>query len=123
MSAKEPVFPVAFDELAMAEDLARLGETGAEALAEFGQEIERVGGLPTERLVACEVEGRDGTRLGGCVKTYVPWPAGRFGAVMVGVSHPERPIGLRVIAFGVRHQPREAHALNVYEIAHRRWRG
>lgn len=26
MSAEGPVFPVAFDELAMAEDLARLGE-------------------------------------------------------------------------------------------------
>jgi hypothetical protein len=39
---------------------------------------------------------------------------------MVGVTHPERPIGLRVLAFGVRHQPRDAHALTVYEIAHRR---
>jgi hypothetical protein len=39
---------------------------------------------------------------------YVPWPAGRFGAVMVAVSHPERPVALRVIAFGVRHDPRRA---------------
>jgi hypothetical protein len=93
MSTKGPVFPVAFDELAMAEDLARLGEAGARALAELGREIERLGGLPRERLMACEAHGRDGTRLGGCVKTYVPWPAGRFGAVMVGVTHPERPIG------------------------------
>ena len=29
MNAKEPVFPVAFDELAMVEDLARLGQGGA----------------------------------------------------------------------------------------------
>jgi hypothetical protein len=120
MSTKGPVLPVAFDELAMAEDLARLGEAGARALAELGREIERLGGLPRERFMACEAQGRDGTRLGGCVKTYVPWPAGRFGAVMVGVTHPERPIGLRVLAFGVRHQPRDAHALTVYEIAHRR---
>lgn len=123
MSAKGPVFPVAFDELAMAEDLARLGQGGAEALAALGREIDRLGGLPREQLLACEAEGRDGTRLGGCVKTYVPWPAGRFGAVMVPVSHPERPVGLRVIAFGVRHQPREAHALTVYQIAHRRLNG
>lgn len=88
MSAKGPVFPVAFDELAMAEDLARLGQGGAEALAELGREIDRLGGLPRERLLACEAEGRHGTRLGGCVKMYVPWPAGRFGAVMVAVSHP-----------------------------------
>ncbi len=120
MSAEGPVFPVAFDELAMVEDLARLGQGGAEALAAFGREIDRLGGLPRERLLACEAEGRDGTRLGGCVKTYVPWPAGRFGVVMVAVSHPERPVALRVIAFGVRHQPSEAHALSVYQIADRR---
>ena len=28
------------------------------------------------------------------MKTYVPWPAGRFGAVILPVSHPERPLGL-----------------------------
>jgi hypothetical protein len=52
MSTKGPVFPVAFDEMAMAEDLARLGEAGARALAELGREIERLGGLPRERLIA-----------------------------------------------------------------------
>jgi hypothetical protein len=103
MSAKGPVFPVAFDELAIAEDLARLGDAGAAALAELAREVERLGGLPRERLMACEPEGRDGTRLGGCVKTYVTWPAGRFGAVMVAVSHPGRPVGLRVAA--ARPQP------------------
>lgn len=107
----------------MAEDLARLAEGGMEAFALFGRELERLGGLPRGRLLGCEPEGRDGTRLGGCVKTYVPWPAGRFGAVMVAVAHPERPVGLRVIAFGIRHQPRSAHALSVYEITHRRLNG
>jgi hypothetical protein len=123
MSGEGPVFPVAFDGLAMAEDLARLGEGGAEAFAGFAREVENLGGLPRERLMACEPEGRDRTQLGGCVKTYVPWPAGRFGAVLVAVSHPERRVGLRVIAFGVRHQPHDAHALTVYEIAHRRLHG
>jgi hypothetical protein len=107
----------------MAEDLARLDRGAADALAALGREVDRLGGLPRERLMACEAEGRDGTRLGGCVKTYVPWPAGRFGAVMVAVTHLERPVGLRVIAFGVRHQPAEAHALSVYQIAHRRLNG
>ena len=72
MSEKGPVFPVAFDELALAEDLARLGRAGTDAFAELGRELDRLGGLPRERLLACEAEGRDGTRLGGCVKTYVP---------------------------------------------------
>lgn len=76
MGAEGPVFPVAFDELAMAEDLARLGQGGLEALEALGRELDRLGGLSRERLIACEAEGRDGTRLGGRVKTYVPWPAG-----------------------------------------------
>jgi hypothetical protein len=92
----------------------------AEESRQFGREIDRAGGLPADQLNACDPEGRDGTRLGGCVKTYVPWPAGRFGAVMLPVRHPDRPLALRVIAFGVRHQPRGSHALTVYEIAHRR---
>lgn len=120
MGAERPVFPVAFDELAITEDVARLGERGRDALAGLGREIDWLGGLPRERLMACEAEGRDGTKLAGCVKTYVPWPSGRFGAVMVAVSHPERPVGLQVIAFGVRHHPRQAHALSVYQIADRR---
>jgi hypothetical protein len=50
MSMKGPVFPVAFERLAMAEDLARLGREGAEMLAALGREIDRLGGLPRERL-------------------------------------------------------------------------
>lgn len=61
--------------------------------------------------------------LGGCVKTYVPWPDGRFGAVLVAVTHPDRPLALRVIAFGVRHHPRGSNAPTVYEIAHKRLNG
>jgi len=54
------------------------------------------------------------------VKTYVPWPDGRFGAVFVAVTHPSRPVALRAIAFGIRHHPRESNAATVYEIAHKR---
>jgi hypothetical protein len=60
--------------------------------------------------------------LGGCVKTYVPWPDGRFGAVFVAVTHPNRPMALRAFAFGVRHHPRESNAKTVYEVAHARLR-
>jgi hypothetical protein len=42
----------------------------------------------------------DGTDLGGCVKTRIPWPDGRWGIVMYDRDgHPE----LRVLAFGERH--------------------
>jgi hypothetical protein len=116
----EPVFPVGFDDDAVAEDLARLPAGAAEVLAVFRKELRGQGGLPKSRLKACQAEGQDGTMLGGCVKTYVPWPDGRFGAVFVAVTHPNRPLALRAIAFGVRHHPRESNAETVYGIAHKR---
>jgi hypothetical protein len=116
----EPVFPVGFDEDALADDLKRLPANAEVALRGLHAGLRREGGIPLSRLKACQVEGRDATRLGGCVKTYVPWPNGRFGAVFVAVTHPDRPMALRVIAFGVRHHPRESNAETVYEVAHKR---
>lgn len=118
----EPVFPVGFDEDALTEDLERLPASAESALREFRKELRREGGIPRSRLKACHDEGQDGTTLGGCVKTYVPWSAGRFGAVLVAVTHPNRPMALRAFAFGVRHHPRESNAETVYEIAHKRLR-
>ncbi len=116
----DPVFPVHLDEDALAEDLARLPDGAAEALGALRKELGHLDGWPASRLKACQAEGQDGTRLDGCVKAYVPWPAGRFGAVFVPVSHPKRPLALRLIAFGVRHHPAGSHAETVYRIAHRR---
>jgi hypothetical protein len=119
----EPVFPVGFDEDAVNEDLKRLPESASTALESFRRELQRGVGLSKDRLKSCQAEGRDGTMLAGCVKTYVPWPDGRFGAVLVAVTHPDRPLALRVIAFGVRHHPRGSNAPTVYEIAHKRLNG
>lgn len=119
----EPVFPVGFDDDALEEDLAHLPASAEEALRLFHKEVRRLGGIPKSRLMACQAEGRDGTRLGGCVKTYIPWPDGRFGAVFVAVAHPSRPLALRAIAFGVRHHPRRSNALTVYGIADQRLYG
>lgn len=69
----EPVFPVGFDGDALEEDLAHLPASAEEALHAFHKETRRLGGIPKSRLMACQGEGRDGTRLGGCVKTYIPW--------------------------------------------------
>jgi len=76
----EPVFSVGFDEDALAEDLERLSAGAGEALEAFRKELRRDGGLPKSRLKACHDDGQDRTMLAGCVKTYVPWPDGRFGA-------------------------------------------
>ena len=115
-----PIFPVGFDEDALTEDLERLPGSAENALREFRKELRREGGIAKSRLKACHDEGQDGTMLGGCVKTYVPWPDGRFGAVFVAVTHPNRPMALRVFAFGVRHHPPASNAETVYEVAHRR---
>jgi hypothetical protein len=118
--ASGPVFPVGFDEDAIAEDLKHASKGAVEALEAFRKELHRQGGIPKDQLKACQEEGPEGTKLGGCVKTYVPWPDGRFGAVFVAVTHPKRPLALRVIAFGVRHHPQGSHAETVYQVADRR---
>ncbi len=119
----EPVFPVGFDDDALEEDLAHLPASAEEALRLFHKEVRRLGGIPKSRLMTCQAEGRDGTRLGGCVKTYIPWPDGQFGAVLVAVTHPSRPLALRAVAFGIRHPPRGSRAQTVYQIASRRLSG
>lgn len=120
MAQSEPVFPVGFDDDALAEDLDHLPAAAEEALRQFRKTIQRQGGLPRSQLMACQAEGRDGTRLPGCVKTYIPWPEGRFGAVFVAAEHPDRPLALRVVAFGVRHHPAGTTSRTVYEVADRR---
>lgn len=119
----DPIFPVGFDDDALVEDLDRLPASAEVALRAFRKELHRDGGIPQSRLMACQAEGRDGTRLGGCVKTYIPWPDGRFGAVFVPAKHPTRLLTLRAFAFGVRHHPRGSNADTVYEAAHRRFNG
>jgi hypothetical protein len=109
---------VVFDEHAIAEDLAHQPPVARHALELLRRELDRRGGIPISRLKRCEAEGNDGTRLAGCLKTYVPWPTGRFGLVMLPVAHASRPLALRAFAFGVRHPP--ASKPSVYEIADQR---
>jgi hypothetical protein len=113
-----PMVPVMFDEHALTEDLAHHPPAARVALDAFRREVSRDGGLSFVRLKRCDEEGRDGTRLAGCVKTYVPWPTGRFGLVLLPVAHPTRPLALRAFAYGVRHPA--AHKPSVYVIADRR---
>ncbi len=120
MGQSEPVFPVGFDHDALAEDLDHLPAAAEEAFRQFRKITQRHGGIPRSQLMACQAEGRDGTQLPSCVKTYIPWPAGRFGAVLVAVTHPARPLTLRAVAFGIRHRPPGSSAPTVYEVADRR---
>lgn len=70
-----PVFPVRFDEAALDEDLLRVTPRGRSTMIAERPILER-DGIAANRLTACDAEGNDGTRLGGCVKTRLPWPKG-----------------------------------------------
>jgi hypothetical protein len=113
------IAPARFDEETLATDLEHLSDAAGTALAQLRREVDRDDGLPKSRLKRCEPEGRDGTRLPGCVKTRVPWPDGSWGIVFRAVAHPTRPFGLRGIAYGHRH-PTGPGQLSDYEIASRR---
>ena len=109
------IVPVRFDEETLATDLEHLPDAAGAAVTALRRDIEGNGGLPQSRLHACEAEGRDGTRLAGCVKTRVWWPDGPWGIVFQAVAHPTRPWGLRGLAYGRRH-PTGPGQRSVYEI-------
>ena len=109
---------VIFDELAFGEDLRRASDTGRSVALKTRRAYEK-DGCPIDDLRACDSEARDGTRLPGCVKVYLPPPAGRFGMIF-SISRRERILVLAYLSFGVRHQPSDSHAINVYQLAHAR---
>jgi hypothetical protein len=115
-------FGARFDEELFAEDLAHATDAGREVgLAERAR-IEREGISPSD-LIACEPEARDGTRLPGCVKTYLPQPDGDWGMVFAGdVDQVRGELVLVCLAFGRRH-PTQPWRPSVYQVAHRRLNG
>ena len=96
--ADSPRFSVRFDEEALAEDLAHASASGREVGERARLERD---GIAVSELRACAAEGRDGTRLAGCLKAYLPRPAGPWGMVFTGDRDPT-PV-LVFLAFGVRH--------------------
>ena len=111
-------FPVRFDDDAFAEDLYHATPAGREIASRERARLEREG-IAVGELRQCAGEGPDGTRLGGCVKTYLPWPRGPWGIVFTGdVRADARPV-LIALAFGVRH-PSRAWQPSVYQVAHSR---
>ena len=105
-----------FDQVLM-EDLPRCTKAGQAAIEPVIEKV-RSNGVPREWLLRCEKEGHDGTRLGGCVKFYIPQPAGQWGAVLAADEKVPRP-ALVLLAVGERH-PERPWQPSVYEIAHRR---
>ncbi|HWY19435.1 MAG TPA: hypothetical protein VNY27_12080 [Solirubrobacteraceae bacterium] len=111
-------FTVGVDDILFDEDLAHTTAAGRAAVAPLIGRLKNTG-VPKSWLKGCQAESRDGTRLTGCVKIYVPRPAGKFGMVFKVIDVDGR-LRLEFLAFGVRHHPVGSHAPTVYEIAHRR---
>lgn len=112
-----PRFEVRVIDAVLAEDLARCTRAARTVIEQVVAEVQS-DGVPYEWLRRCEAEGHDGTRLGGCVKFYIPRPAGRWGAVLAGDEEVAMP-ALILLAVGERH-PVQQWKPSVYEIAHRR---
>jgi hypothetical protein len=103
--------------VAYAEDLGRATEAAGSAIRTAIDGL-LANGVPVTSLRRCEDEARDGTRLGGCVKHYIPQPDGRWGAVFTIDSVASKP-ALVLVAVGERH-PAQPWKPSVYEVAHRR---
>jgi hypothetical protein len=99
-----PRFEVRVVDEVLTEDLAR-STPAARAAIEAMVATLRDEGAPHEWLLRCEDEGRDGTRLKGCVKLYIPQPAGQWGAVLAGDKEASEP-ALVLVAVGERHPAR-----------------
>lgn len=115
-------FPVRVDRTWLKADLDNATAAGREALASALAGF-RKSGVPVARLKACDPDGRDGTKLGGCVKLYLPPPLGPWGAVFTGAISEDREVPTPILlAAGERH-PGKPWRPSVYEVAHRRLHG
>ena len=115
----------AFDDDVWAEEVQRLRASGAAHASAVTARatIERTNARVAVR--ACDAEGPDGTRLGGCAKVYVPLEAepSRAPYALVFALRTDSTSGrvvLRFVACGERHPSR---GRSVYERAHKRLHG
>jgi len=69
-----------FDDVLWDEDLAGATTEATLAASRARDELSRHG-APLDELRACDEDARDGSSLPGCVRLYVPLPAGPWGIV------------------------------------------
>ena len=114
-----------FDADAFESDLGRLrADSRARPVAEEARAAFTGEGVERTELMRCAAEGRDGTRLAGCLKVYLPLEESERPFRMVLIAG-EREAGLELVylAFGVGDQPQASPAPSADAIAHRRLHG
>jgi len=116
-----------FDADVWTQEVERLRRGGLmRTAAEHAREQIAASGVARTELWACRAEGDDGTRLGACLKAYVPLsdrPASErpFGFVFELAQSRDGAVTLRLLAFGERHP--QPGTRSVYERAHKRLHG
>lgn len=114
-----PRFAVRVDRAVFELDLAHATDAGREAITRALAEITK-NGIPFDWLKRCDEEARDGTRLPGCVKFYIPQPDGQWGSVLTpDLRQDDETITLLLVAAGERH-PVQPWRPSVYRVAHSR---
>jgi hypothetical protein len=116
-AAKKPRFAVRVEERWLSDDLEHASEAGSAAIGSATRKLQNEG-VAADSLRPCEADARDGTRLGGCTKLYIPQPDGRWGAVFT-IDQEASKVALVVLAVGERH-PSAPGRPSVYEVADRR---
>jgi hypothetical protein len=120
--------PINFGSEEWSEEVERLDRRSAARIQAERARREIDGGKGSPGLQKCEAYGEEsGTRLVGCVKSYVP--LGRLGAseapfgfVFQLAQNPDGSLVWNFIAFGERH-PDNPATRTVYERAHKRLHG
>jgi hypothetical protein len=110
---------VHFDDLLFAEDMSHATVAGRRVATDARRELER-DGADTAKLLACQPQGRDGTRLPRCVKLYLPDAAGPWRMVFRIARDPlTGKLMLAYLASGLGH-PTRPWQPSAYRVAHTR---
>jgi hypothetical protein len=123
-----PPVSIRFDHEEWQEEVERLDERSEARIQAERARREIEGGKAALDLQKCEVdEEASGTRLVGCVKSYVPLgkqgaSEAPFGFVFQLAQNPDGSLVWNFIAFGERH-PDNPATRTVYERAHKRLHG
>jgi hypothetical protein len=123
-----PPVSIRFDREEWQEEVERLDERSEARIQAERARREIEGGKAALDLQKCEADdGGSGTRLVGCVKSYVPLgklgaSEAPFGFVFQLAQNPDGSLVWNFIAFGERH-PDNPTTRTVYERAHKRLHG